>query len=121
MPRVHPNRSAGGRADVAFRGGSQPGAEHPALAKRARRAKRKLLGEAKALAHATDWEIAARRLEVLKRRWDVLGSAGPGDEQRLRNRFEAACAEVSRSCARHRSEQAVAEHDAGPPDDLAPQ
>jgi hypothetical protein len=28
MPRVHPNRTAGARCGVAFRGGSEPGAEH---------------------------------------------------------------------------------------------
>jgi len=99
MPRIHPNRSAGARHEVAFRGGSQPGAEDPALSKRARRAKRKLLREAKALIGSTDNEAAAQRLSTLKRRWDVLGSAGPGDEQRLRKRFDAACAEVSRNCA----------------------
>jgi hypothetical protein len=106
MPHIRPNRTAGGRAEVAFRGGSQVGAEHPALSKRARRAKRKLLGEAKALIGSTDSTRAAQQLSILKRRWDALGSAGSGDEQRLRKRFEAACAEVARNCARHRSEQA---------------
>jgi hypothetical protein len=106
MPQINPNRSPGGRGQVAFRGGSEPGAEHPALSKRARRAKRKLLREAKALIHSTDPEVAARQLEILKRRWEVLGSAGPEDEQRLRKRFEAACADVSRSCAGHQREQA---------------
>jgi hypothetical protein len=65
MPRIHPNRTAGARGEVAFRGGSQPGAEHPALSKRARRAKRKLLGEAKALIGSSDPEMA--RLETLGR------------------------------------------------------
>jgi hypothetical protein len=64
-----------------------------------------LLGEAKALIGCTDWKAVAQRLEILKRRWDVLGSAGPGDEQRLRMRFEAACAEVSRNCAKQQSEE----------------
>ena len=103
MPRVHPNRTAGARHGVAFRGGSQPGAEHAALSKRARRARRKLLREAKALAHSTDWQAASHQLEILKRRWEMLGSADPEDERRLRKRFETACAEVSRNCARHRS------------------
>jgi len=102
MPRVHPNRTAGARQGVAFRGGSQPGAENAALSKRARRAKRKLIGEAKALIGSNNSEVVAQRLELLKRRWDVLGSAGPEDEQRLRRRFEAACAEVSRNCAAQR-------------------
>jgi hypothetical protein len=106
MPHINPNRSAGGRGQVAFRGGSEPGAENSADSKRARRAKRKLLREAKALIHSTDLEVAVQRLEILKRRWEVLGSAGPGDERRLRKRFEAACADVSRSCAGHQREQA---------------
>jgi hypothetical protein len=106
MPRIHPNRTVGARHEVAFRGGSQPGAENPALSKRARRARRKLLREAQTLAQSEDWTVAARRLDSLKRRWDVLGSAGPGDEQRLRKRFEAACAEVARNCATHQSDQA---------------
>jgi hypothetical protein len=106
MPHIHPNRSAGGRGDVAFRGGSQPGAENPALSKRARRAKRKLLRDAQALTHSEDWTAAAQRLDILKRRWEVLGSAGPGDEQRLRKRFDAACAEVARNCVEQRSQQA---------------
>lgn len=94
MPRVHPNRTAGVRHVVAFRGGSEPGAEHAALSKRARRARRKLLREAKALIGSSDPEVAVQRLEILKRRWELLGSAGPEDEQRLRKRFQAACAEV---------------------------
>lgn len=94
MPRVHPNRTAGGRHAVAFRGSSQPGAEHPALSKRARRARRKLLREAKALIGSSDSEVAAARLSILQRRWELLGSADPEDEQRLRKRFEAVCAEV---------------------------
>ena len=106
MPRIHPNRSAGGRGALAFRGSSQPGAEHRVLAKRARRAKRKLLREAEALTHSEDWKVAVQRLDILKRRWDVLGSAGPEDERRFRKRFEAACAEVSLNCAKQRSEQA---------------
>lgn len=65
-----------------------------------------LLSEAKALIHSTDLEVAVQRLELLKRRWEVLGSAGPEDEQRLRKRFDATCAEVSRNCAKQRSEQA---------------
>ena len=102
MPHVHPNRTAGARQGVTFRGGSQPSAEDPAVSKRKRRARRKLLSEAKALIGSSDAEVAVRRLEILKRRWDVLGSAGPEDEQRLRRRFEAACAEVSRNCAAQR-------------------
>jgi hypothetical protein len=102
MPRVHPNRTAGARHEIAFRGASQPGAEHPALSKRARRAKHKLLREAKALAHSTDWEAVSHQLDILKRRWDVLGSADPQNEQRLWRRFQATCAEVSRKCARQR-------------------
>ena len=94
MPRVHPNRTAGARHQVALRGSSQPSAEHPVLAKRARRAKRKLLRDAQALIGLSDSEVAAARINILERRWEVLGSAGPGDEQRLRKRFEAACAEV---------------------------
>ena len=94
MPRVHPNRTAGARQAVAFRGGSQAGAEDPAVSKRKRRARRKLLSEAKALIGSSDAEVAVRRLEILKRRWDALGSVGPEDEQRLRKRFEAACGEV---------------------------
>ena len=101
MPRIHPNRTAGGRGDVAFRGGSQPSPEHPVLSKRARRAKRKLLREARALIGSSDHVLAAQRLDILKRRFDVLGSAGFGDEQRLRMRFETACAEVARNCAEH--------------------
>jgi hypothetical protein len=99
MPRVHPNRTAGARHQAASRGGSQPGAEHPVLAKRARRAKRKLLRDARALIGSSDVEVAAAQLSILKRRWEVLSSAGPEDEQRLRKRFEAACAEVARNCA----------------------
>jgi hypothetical protein len=94
MPRVHPNRTAGARHGVAFRGGSQPGAEDPALSKRARRARRKLIGEAKGLIGSSDPVLAVQRLELLKRRWELLGSAAPEDEQRLRRRFQAACAEV---------------------------
>jgi hypothetical protein len=94
MPRVHPNRTAGARHGVALRGGSQPGADHPVLAKRARRARRRLIRDAKALIGSSDPDVAVRQLEFLKRRWQLLGPASPEDAQRLRQQFEAACAEV---------------------------
>jgi len=62
----------------------------------------KLLREARALTRWTDSQAASRRLEILKWRWKMLGSANPGDEQRLRERFQVACDEVSRNCARQR-------------------
>ena len=102
MPRIHANRTAGARHGVAFRGGSQANAEHPTLSKRARRVRRKLIGEAKALADATDWEMASRQLDILKRRWAMLRPAHPEEEQLLRRRFEQACAEVLRNCAKQR-------------------
>jgi hypothetical protein len=95
MPRIRPNRTGGARHGVTFRGGSQPGAEHPALSKRARRARHKLIREAKALIGSSDPGVAAEQLRILERRWELLGSAGREDDQRLRRRFEAVCAEVS--------------------------
>jgi hypothetical protein len=64
---------------------------------------RKLLREARALTRWNDLHAASRRLEVLKWRWKMLRSANPGEEQRLRERFEAACDEVSRNCAKQRT------------------
>jgi hypothetical protein len=54
-----------------------------------------LLREAKALVGSSDSEAASRQLDILKRRWELLGSAAPEDEQRLRKRFETVCAEVT--------------------------
>jgi hypothetical protein len=102
MPRIHPNRTAGARHGAALRGGSQPGAEHPTLSKGARRARRKLIREAKALTDASDWEMASRQLGILKRRWAMLRPIHPQEEQPLRRQFEAACAEVARGWARRR-------------------
>jgi hypothetical protein len=106
MPSVRPNRTAGGRPPVQLLGGSARSTERdPALTKSARRAKRKLIREARALAGSTDWDAGARQLAVLRRRWSRVGSAGAEYEQKLRKRFEVACEEFERRRAQHSADR----------------
>jgi hypothetical protein len=46
--------------------------------------------------------MAGRQLGILKRRWATLRPIHPEEEQLLRKRFEAACAEVLRNWAERR-------------------
>jgi hypothetical protein len=102
MPAVKPNRTAGGRAAVTFSGVSAPSFERdPALTKPARRAKRKLIREARALASCPDWDAGARQLAGLQRRFSRVGSAGVEHDQRLAKQFKSACEEFERRWAQH--------------------
>ena len=78
---------------------------HDELLPPVRRGKRRLVREARALLGAPDWAAAAERLEVLRREWDRLGSAGPRHDEQLRQSFEAAIEQFERRRPRGNDEQ----------------
>ena|SRR5271166_599702 len=69
---------------------------HDELLSPVRRGKRRLVREARALLGAQDWAAAAGRLEVLRREWEMLGSAGPRHDEQLRESFDTAVEQFER-------------------------
>jgi hypothetical protein len=91
MPRVRINRTAGARQGVSYVGVSQKSKDDGVRSARARRAKKKLLGEARALsAEPIDWKAAGERLHRLHERWRMAGFAGEEHDQRLWKQFKKA-------------------------------
>lgn len=95
MPSITPNRTDHGRHNVAFLGGSgDPFATPAAVEKSNRRKKRKLVNQAREVAHEPNLHVAASRMVMLKRRWELVGPGGSEYESGLRKRFERACDEL---------------------------
>jgi hypothetical protein len=53
--------------------------------------KQKLIEKAESLQSSTDWKNTSEELIRLQKEWKKIGSAGPKSEQRLWNKFRAAC------------------------------
>jgi len=53
--------------------------------------KQKLIEKAESLQSSTDWKNTSEELIRLQKEWKKIGSAGPKLEQRLWNKFRAAC------------------------------
>jgi hypothetical protein len=70
-----------------------------------------LAREAEALARSTDWDAAWQQLSILYARWQLAGSAGPEDDERLWRRFKRA----SDDFARRRAQRAAGRRPAGEP------
>ncbi len=77
----------------------------------ARDKKTALVQQAVALKESTEWRKTAELLKDLQKQWKEAGSAGPRDENKLWNRFRAACDEFFKarkaSYAKLDAEQAV--------------
>jgi hypothetical protein len=108
MPKVHLNRTAGGRRGITYVGTSQgfTADGHERREKRARRQKQKIVRDAKLLAQSEDWRAAGEELAVLHRRWKAAGSAGRAQDDKLWKTFKAAADQFHERRTKHFAELA---------------
>jgi Domain of Unknown Function (DUF349) len=108
MPKVHLNRTAGGRRGITYVGNSQgfTADGHERREKRARRQKQKIVRDAKLLARSEDWRDAGEQFAVLRRRWKAAGSAGGAHDEKLWKSFKAAMDAFRERRVKHLAEAA---------------